>query len=231
MFLDKIRLAPEQMELKTAMDRFDLGPVISNFEQTGGLRLVRDAVFATDLQISEVMSPRLFSLLNGVRSRLKFEEPVDLFVHADASINASAIYSRDELPHMVGVSSPPATKWPDTSFADGVFRAERLTRFDLLVSLVSCSQSDFQRSHPKDRAASSGNWMRQSLAVNCYRGGADHETTDNETTDNKTKGAELRSQRSKNSKPRNQRTEVSDQRADKRRGDKWDGLSSFPSRN
>jgi len=45
--------------------------------------------------------------------------------------------------------------------------------------------------------------MRQSLAVNCYRGGADHETTDN-----KTKGVELRSQRSKNSKPRNQRTEI-----------------------
>src|SRR5689334_10496643 len=126
---------------------------------------------------------------------------------------------------MVGVSSPPATKWSDTSFADGVFRAERLTRFDLLVSLVSCSQSDFQRSHPKDRAASSGNWMRQSLAVNCYRGGADHETTDD-----KTKGLELRSQRSKNSKPRNQRTE-SAIRSDKRRGDKWDGLSSFPSRN
>ena len=93
------------MELKAAVDRFNLGPVISNFEQTGGLRLVRDAVFATDLQISEVMSPRLFRLLNGVRSRLKFEEPVDLFVHADASINASAIYSHDELPHMIILTS------------------------------------------------------------------------------------------------------------------------------
>src|SRR5439155_25233268 len=73
MLLDKIRLAPEQMELKAAMDQFNLSPVISNFEQTGGLRSVRDAVLATNLQISEVMSPRLFNLLHGVRSRLKFE--------------------------------------------------------------------------------------------------------------------------------------------------------------
>ena len=77
MLLDKIRLAPEQLELKAAMDRFNLAPVISNFEQTG-LRSVRDAVLATDLQISEVMCPRLFNLLHGVRSRLKFEEPVNL---------------------------------------------------------------------------------------------------------------------------------------------------------
>jgi len=95
MLLDKIRLAPEQMELKAAVDQFNLGPVISNFEQTGGLRSVRDAVLATDLQISEVMSPRLFNLLHGVCSRLKFEEPINLFVHADASINASAIYAPD----------------------------------------------------------------------------------------------------------------------------------------
>ena len=117
MFLDKIRLAPEQMELKAAMDRFNLGPVISNFEQTGGLRIVRDAVFATDLQISEVMSPRLFSLLDGVRSRLKFEEPIDLFVHADASINASAIYSHDELPHMIILTSSLIERMADAEIA------------------------------------------------------------------------------------------------------------------
>ena len=43
------------------------------------------------------------------------------------------------------------------SFADGVLRAERLARFDLLVCPVSCSQPDFQRSNPKDRAANFAN--------------------------------------------------------------------------
>ena len=117
MLLDKIRLAPEQMELKAAMDRFNLGPVISNFEQTGGLRSVRDAVLATDLQISEVMSPRLFNLLHGVRSRLKFEEPINLFVHADASINASAIYSHDGLPHMIVLTSSLIERMADAEIA------------------------------------------------------------------------------------------------------------------
>ena len=105
------------MELKAAMDRFNLGPVISNFEQTGGLQSVRDAVFATDLQISEVMSPRLFGLLRAVRSRLKFEEPIDLFVHADASINASAIYSHDELPHMIILTSSLVERMTDVEIA------------------------------------------------------------------------------------------------------------------
>jgi uncharacterized tellurite resistance protein B-like protein len=81
------------------------------------LRLVRDAVFETDLQISEVMSPRLFGLLNGVRSKLKFEEPVDLFVHADASINASAIYSHDELPHMIILTSSLIERMADAEIA------------------------------------------------------------------------------------------------------------------
>src|SRR5690349_3449718 len=105
------------MELKAAMDRFNLGPVIWNFEQTGGLQSVRDAVFATDLQISEVMSPRLFGLLRAVRSRLKFEEPIDLFVHADASINASAIYSHDELPHMIILTSSLVERMTDVEIA------------------------------------------------------------------------------------------------------------------
>ena len=117
MLLDKIRLAPEQMELKAAMDRFNLGPVISKFEQTGGLRSVRDAVLATDLQISDVMSPRLFNLLHGVRSMLKFEEPINLFVHADASINASAIYSHDGLPHMIVLTSSLIERMADAEIA------------------------------------------------------------------------------------------------------------------
>jgi len=86
MLLDKIRLGPEQMELKAAVDQFNLGPVISNFEQTGGLRSVRDAVLATDLQISEVMSPRLFNLLHGVCSRLKFEEPMHRSMHPPSTL-------------------------------------------------------------------------------------------------------------------------------------------------
>jgi uncharacterized tellurite resistance protein B-like protein len=104
-FLDKIRFAPEQAALKATMDRFNLEPIISNFEQTGGLRSARDLVLGTDLQLSEVMSPRLFTLLNGVRSTLNFDEAVDLFVHADASINAFAIYSHGGLPHMIILTS------------------------------------------------------------------------------------------------------------------------------
>src|SRR4030095_171430 len=68
-------------------------------------------------------------------------------------------------PGMARVSSPPASKRPDTSFADGVLRAERTSRTDLLVCSVPYSQPDFQRPHPPNCAASFVNSVKKSKTL------------------------------------------------------------------
>ena len=103
--LDAMRFAPEHNTLDEMMQRFGLEPILSNFEQSGGLSSMRDVVLGSNLKLSKMLSPRVFNLLADVRQRLDYQEPVDVFVSADASINAAAIYSLDETPHMIVLTS------------------------------------------------------------------------------------------------------------------------------
>jgi hypothetical protein len=57
------------------------------------------------LKLSPTIAPRMFSLLNEVRSRLYYEQPIDLFVGASHNINAFAIYSLDHNPHIISLTS------------------------------------------------------------------------------------------------------------------------------
>ena len=72
------------------MERFGLEPIISHYEQSGGLRSIRDVVLGTQVKLSRVMSPRLSALLDEAQTAVQWKPPVDLFVAAEASINAFA---------------------------------------------------------------------------------------------------------------------------------------------
>src|SRR5437762_10776498 len=103
--LDSIRFTPERKALEDIMERFGLEPIISHYEQSGGLRSIRDVVLGTQVKLSRVMSPRLSALLDEAQTAVQWKPPVDLFVAAEASINAFAVYSLDDTPHIVSLTS------------------------------------------------------------------------------------------------------------------------------
>ena len=103
--LDQMRFAPEKAALTDLMERFGLEPVLSNFEQSGGLSSMRDVVLGSNLKLSPTLSPRLFSLLDEVRTALDYHDPADIFVAADALINAVSIHSLEEAPHIIVLTS------------------------------------------------------------------------------------------------------------------------------
>jgi hypothetical protein len=100
-----MRFAPEKEALDQIMERFGLEPILSHFEQTGGLSSIRDAVLGSHLKLSPTLSPRVFALLEDVCAVLGYSESVEVFVAADASINAVAVHSLDGMPHMIVITS------------------------------------------------------------------------------------------------------------------------------
>jgi hypothetical protein len=103
--LDLMRFAPEQEKLEGMMRRFGLEPLLAHFEREGGLRSVRDYVLGSQLKLSPSIAPRIFNLLNEVRSPLQYDQPIDLFVEADQKINACAMYSLDHNPHIISLTN------------------------------------------------------------------------------------------------------------------------------
>ncbi|MEI6781421.1 MAG: M48 family metallopeptidase [Verrucomicrobiota bacterium] len=103
--LDRMRFAPEKQMVEQVMETFCLEPILSHFEQEGGVKSVRDGVLGQHLKLTRTMAPRLFSAMESVRRLLEYDAPVDLFVAQNSDINALGIYSLDSTPHMVGLTS------------------------------------------------------------------------------------------------------------------------------
>lgn len=103
--LETMRFAPEQEKLEGIMQRFGLEPLLAHFEREGGLGSLRDYVLGSQLKLSPSIAPRMFALLGDVRSRLHYDQPIDLFVGASENINACAIYSLDNTPHIITLTS------------------------------------------------------------------------------------------------------------------------------
>jgi uncharacterized tellurite resistance protein B-like protein len=103
--LHQMRFAPEKEAFNSMLDRFGLDPILGHFEREGGLSNMRDLVLGQHLKLSPMLSPRVFTLLDEVRAALNYREPVDVFVAADADINALAIHSLDGTPHMIVLTS------------------------------------------------------------------------------------------------------------------------------
>jgi len=105
-FLDSIQFKPEKALVEDLFDRFDLEHIVKHQEETGELLKVYELVISTQLRLTSVMAPRLFSLFNETREELNFGNSTDLFVYADSSINAFSIYStNEERNHIVSLTS------------------------------------------------------------------------------------------------------------------------------
>ncbi len=111
--LEQMRYAPERKMLEEVFARFELEPIASNFEQNQ-LSPLREMMLATKLKLTRFLSPRLFALLDEVQATLQFDAPIELFVSADAEVNAYACHSADETPHIIGLTSSLVERLSDT---------------------------------------------------------------------------------------------------------------------
>lgn len=104
--LRAIRFGPERELIDQLFERFGLDALIEHFIAEGSLSEMHDFVLASQLRITEVVSPRLVGLLAEARKVLGFEEEIELFVAPDAEINAGAVHSvQDGRPHVLSLTS------------------------------------------------------------------------------------------------------------------------------
>lgn len=100
-----MRFAPERQKLEQLMQSFGLEPILSHFEREGGVKSIRDNILSNNLKLTQRMAPRLATLIEEVCRTLRYEAPIDLFVAESAIINAYAVYSHDQTPHIVVLTS------------------------------------------------------------------------------------------------------------------------------
>lgn len=103
--LSKMRFAPEQEKIDNLMGTFELEPILAHFEREGGVKSIRDGILSNHLKLTPTMAPRLSAVLGSVCERLKYSAPIDLFVAENSNINAFAVYSMDNTPHIIVLTS------------------------------------------------------------------------------------------------------------------------------
>jgi len=97
--LDAIRFTPEAELVSYLFERFGLETIIDHYEESGQAGLYYEYVMSTQLRLTSILAPRLSSILNELKERLGFDEPIELFVQADAGVNAFALHSLAEETH------------------------------------------------------------------------------------------------------------------------------------
>jgi hypothetical protein len=104
--LDAIRFKPEAELVEYLFDRFGLETIIDHYEESGQAGMYYEYVMSTQLRLTPILAPRLSSIMSEMKERLEFDEPIELFVQADSSVNAFALHSlADETPHVISVTS------------------------------------------------------------------------------------------------------------------------------
>ncbi len=120
--LDTIRFKTEDKLVDYLFDRFGLETLIGHYEESGQAGAYYEYVMSTQLRLTPILAPRLCTILDLVRERLGFEEPIELFVMADAGVNAFALHSlTEDTPHVVSLTSGMIERMTDDelSFAMG----------------------------------------------------------------------------------------------------------------
>ena len=104
--LHRLRFAPERALHDKLFERFGLDVLIDHFVASGGVRAAYDVVVGSQLRLTPLLAPRLCTLLDEARAVLGFDEPLEMFVAQEASVNASAIHSLGPgEPHVITLTS------------------------------------------------------------------------------------------------------------------------------
>jgi len=104
--LDLVRFGPERELIDHLTRRFGLDVLIDHYVSTGSVRSAYDAVLGSKLRLTKKLAPRLIAVLDEAREVLGFDEPIELFVGQDATVNASSMHAiaADE-PHVIELTS------------------------------------------------------------------------------------------------------------------------------
>ena len=103
---EHLRFSPEKKALDDLLHDLGLEPVIRHRLESGDALPFYEMALAQQLRLTELQSPRLYGLLEEVRSSLQFREPTDLFVTENPTINAAALHRpRPDLPHALTLTS------------------------------------------------------------------------------------------------------------------------------
>ena len=104
--LDAVRFPPERALIDHLFGRFGLDVLLDHFVSSGGARELYDAVLGSQLRLDPLLAPRLCSLLDEVREKLGFDEPLEMFVTQEAQVNASAVHALGPgHPHVLSLTS------------------------------------------------------------------------------------------------------------------------------
>ncbi len=103
--LHSVRFQPERVLIEQLFDRYGLEGIVAHYESKQAGELY-ELVMSSQLRLTPVLAPRLCDLLAEVTARLAFEEPIELYVQSDPTINAFALHALGKgTPHVVSVTS------------------------------------------------------------------------------------------------------------------------------
>lgn len=104
--LDHIRFEPERSLIDELFERFSLEAIVVNYEQSGEGEPTRELIYSTQLRLTPLLAPRLYRLFEEVKEKLRFEEPVELFVQSNSDINGFSLHTlTPDKPHIVSLTS------------------------------------------------------------------------------------------------------------------------------
>ncbi len=103
--LNRMRFAPEKEKVEKLKNTFELEPILSHFEREGGVKSIRAGILSDHLKLTGTMAPRLSLALDTVCRTLEYDAPIDLFVAENSNINAYAVYSLNNTPHIIVLTS------------------------------------------------------------------------------------------------------------------------------
>lgn len=104
--LDCVRFSTERELIELLYDRYGLDEVLRRYLEQQTAAPWYEMVVTRQMRLSPLIAPRLTGLLDTVRTKLDFEEPVELFVEPNAAINGFALHRISEKkPHVISVTS------------------------------------------------------------------------------------------------------------------------------
>lgn len=110
----RVRFGPERRLLDELLTRYGLEDLIRHLIDAERVAPLHQLIMAQQLRLAPLLAPRLFEILDGLRARLGFEEPVDVYVHPGPEINAMALARlNDESPHVITLTSSMLTGMSD----------------------------------------------------------------------------------------------------------------------
>jgi len=112
--LEKTRFQPEAELISALFTRYGLEDIVRHYVASGQASSMRTVMLATQLRLTDVLSPRLVGLFRECRDAVGFGEEVELYVVNDPDINAFALHaSSDDEPHIVSITSGTVERMTD----------------------------------------------------------------------------------------------------------------------